>query len=80
MDFADDHAVDRDKFDIVTVHERNVTDFADLDKKLKPVVARGGAAVRSRFRSCSTRAARWPGLRCARLSDRGADRPGGPGG
>jgi thiol-disulfide isomerase/thioredoxin len=40
MDFADDHAIDRDKFDIVTVHERNVTDFADLDKKLKPIVAR----------------------------------------
>ncbi len=40
MDFIDDHAADRDKFAIVTVHERNVTDFADLDKKLKPIVAR----------------------------------------
>jgi len=40
MDFADDHAIDRDKFAIVTVHERNVTDFADLDQKLKPIVAR----------------------------------------
>jgi thiol-disulfide isomerase/thioredoxin len=40
MDFADDHAIDRDKFKIVTVHEREVTDFAGLDEKLKPIVAR----------------------------------------
>jgi thiol-disulfide isomerase/thioredoxin len=40
MDFADDHAADRDKFVLVTVHEQNVTDFAGLDQKLKPIVAR----------------------------------------
>ncbi len=40
MDFYDYHAVDRDKFEVVTVHERNVTDFAALDAKLKPIIAR----------------------------------------
>ena len=79
MDFADDHAIDRDKFYIVTVHERNVTDFADLDKKLKPIVAR----VLARPSVPVSDPARHerldgPGLRRARLSDRGADRPGGP--
>jgi thiol-disulfide isomerase/thioredoxin len=40
MDFVDDHAVDRDKFVILSVHERNVTNFAMLDEKLKPIISR----------------------------------------
>jgi hypothetical protein len=40
MDFADDHAADRDKFVILAVHERNVTDFAMLDRKLEPIIRR----------------------------------------
>jgi thiol-disulfide isomerase/thioredoxin len=40
MDFFDYHAADRDKFVVLAVHERNVTDFASLDAKLKPIIAR----------------------------------------
>jgi thiol-disulfide isomerase/thioredoxin len=40
MDFVDDHVADRDKFVILAVHERNVTDFAMLDEKLKPIISR----------------------------------------
>ena len=38
MDFADDHAADRDKFVILTIHDPQATDFAMLDEKLKPIV------------------------------------------
>jgi thiol-disulfide isomerase/thioredoxin len=40
MDFADDHAADRDKFAIIAVHEREISDFKTLDEKLKPIVRR----------------------------------------
>jgi thiol-disulfide isomerase/thioredoxin len=40
MDFVDYHAVDRDKFVVLAVHERNVSDFAMLEEKLKPIIAR----------------------------------------
>jgi thiol-disulfide isomerase/thioredoxin len=40
MDFADDHAADRDKFVILTIHDPQATDFAMLDEKLKPIVRR----------------------------------------
>jgi thiol-disulfide isomerase/thioredoxin len=38
--FAEDHAAEKDKFVILTVHEREVTDFAMLDQKLKPIIRR----------------------------------------
>jgi thiol-disulfide isomerase/thioredoxin len=38
--FADDHAPDKDKFVILTVHEREINDFATLDEKLKPIIRR----------------------------------------
>jgi thiol-disulfide isomerase/thioredoxin len=40
MDFADDHAADRDKFVILTIHDPQATDFAMLDEKLKPIIRR----------------------------------------
>ena len=40
MGFADDHAADRDKFVILTIHDPQATDFAMLDEKLKPIVRR----------------------------------------
>jgi len=40
VDFADDHAADRDKFVILTVHDPKATDFAMLDEKLKPIIHR----------------------------------------
>jgi thiol-disulfide isomerase/thioredoxin len=40
MGFADDHAADRDKFVILTIHDPQATDFAMLDEKLKPIIHR----------------------------------------
>ena len=40
MGFADDHAADRDKFVILTIHDPQATDFAMLDEKLKPIIRR----------------------------------------
>ena len=40
MGFADDHAADRDKFVILTIHDPQATNFAMLDEKLKPIVRR----------------------------------------
>jgi thiol-disulfide isomerase/thioredoxin len=40
MDFVDDHAADRDKFAILAIHERKITDFQTLDEKLKPIIRR----------------------------------------
>lgn len=40
VDFFDDHAADRDKFVILTVHDPRATDFAMLDEKLKSAVRR----------------------------------------
>jgi len=40
MDFAEDHAADRDKFVILTIHDPQATDFAMLDEKLKPIIRR----------------------------------------
>jgi len=38
VDFAEEHADDRDKFVILTVHDPQATDFAMLDERLKPVI------------------------------------------
>jgi hypothetical protein len=40
MEFAKDHAADRDKFEIITIHDPKATDFGMLDEKLKPIVRR----------------------------------------
>jgi thiol-disulfide isomerase/thioredoxin len=40
IDFAEDHAADRDKFEIITIHDPKATDFAMLDAKLEPIVRR----------------------------------------
>jgi thiol-disulfide isomerase/thioredoxin len=40
LDFAEDHAADRDKFVILTIHDPQATDFAMLDEKLKPIIRR----------------------------------------
>jgi len=40
MDFAEDHADDRDQFVILTIHDPQATDFATLDEKLKPIIRR----------------------------------------
>jgi thiol-disulfide isomerase/thioredoxin len=40
MDFAEDHAADRDRFVILTIHDPQATDFGMLDEKLKPIVRR----------------------------------------
>jgi thiol-disulfide isomerase/thioredoxin len=40
MDFVDDHAADRDKFAILAVHERDISDFKTLDEKLQPIIRR----------------------------------------
>jgi thiol-disulfide isomerase/thioredoxin len=40
MDFAADHAADRDKFVILTIHDPQATDFAMLDDKLRPIIRR----------------------------------------
>ena len=40
MDFADDHADDRDKFVILAIHDPEATDFAMLDEKLEPIIRR----------------------------------------
>jgi thiol-disulfide isomerase/thioredoxin len=38
VDFAEEHAQDRDKFVILAVHDPQATDFAMLDKKLETVI------------------------------------------
>jgi thiol-disulfide isomerase/thioredoxin len=38
MELYDEHEADRDKFVILAVHGNGVEDFADLDKKLVPIV------------------------------------------
>jgi thiol-disulfide isomerase/thioredoxin len=38
VDFAAEHADDRDKFVILAVHDPQATDFAMLDERLKPVI------------------------------------------
>jgi len=38
VDFAEEHADDRDKFVILAVHDPQATDFAMLDKRLKPII------------------------------------------
>ena len=38
VDFAEEHADDRDKFVILTVHDPQATDFAMLDERLKPII------------------------------------------
>jgi thiol-disulfide isomerase/thioredoxin len=40
MDFVADHAADRDKFVILTIHDPQATGFAMLDEKLKPIIRR----------------------------------------
>ncbi len=35
--FYEDHAADRDKFEILAIHDNAVKSFADLDKKLAPI-------------------------------------------
>jgi len=40
MDFSADHAADRDRFVILTIHDPQATDFAMLDEKLKPIIRR----------------------------------------
>lgn len=40
MDFVEDHAVDRDKFVVLAVHDPQATDFAMLDEKLQPIIRR----------------------------------------
>ncbi len=40
MAFADDHAVDSDKFVVMAVHDPKATDFPMLDDKLKPIIHR----------------------------------------
>ena len=40
IDFAADHAADRDKFAILAIHDPQATDFAMLDAKLEPIVRR----------------------------------------
>lgn len=40
MDFADEHAAARDRFEILTIHDPQATDFAMLDAKLEPIVRR----------------------------------------
>jgi thiol-disulfide isomerase/thioredoxin len=40
MGFADDHAADRDKFVILTIHDPQATDFTMLDLKLGPIIRR----------------------------------------
>jgi thiol-disulfide isomerase/thioredoxin len=40
MDFVEDHAADRDKFAILAIHEREISDFKTLDEKLKPIIRR----------------------------------------
>ncbi|WP_422929156.1 redoxin domain-containing protein [Singulisphaera sp. PoT] len=38
VDFAEEHADDRDKFVILAVHDPQATDFAMLDERLKPII------------------------------------------
>ncbi len=47
IDFAEDHAADRDKFAILAIHDPKGTDFAMLDDKLGPIIKRswGGRAL-----------------------------------
>jgi thiol-disulfide isomerase/thioredoxin len=40
IDFYEDHAVDRDKFEVLAFHDQRATDFSELDEKLKPIVAK----------------------------------------
>lgn len=39
IDFYDDHAADRDKFEVLAFHDPEATDFDQLDEKLKPIIA-----------------------------------------
>ena len=39
IDFYDDHASDRDKFEVVAFHDKQAIDFNQLDEKLKPIIA-----------------------------------------
>jgi hypothetical protein len=38
IDFYEDHKADRDKFEIVAVHDPTAKDFAELDSKLEPII------------------------------------------
>ena len=39
IDFYEDHAADRDKFEVLAFHDYQATDFDQLDEKLKPLIA-----------------------------------------
>jgi thiol-disulfide isomerase/thioredoxin len=39
IDFYEDHASDRDKFEVLAFHDAQATDFDQLDEKLKPIIA-----------------------------------------
>jgi thiol-disulfide isomerase/thioredoxin len=39
IDFYEDHAADRGKFEVIAFHDNQAKDFKELDEKLKPIIA-----------------------------------------
>jgi thiol-disulfide isomerase/thioredoxin len=40
IEFYDEHAADRDKFEVLAFHDPQAKDFEQLDEKLKPIIAK----------------------------------------
>ncbi len=38
MEFYEKHKADRDRFEVLTFHDATAKSFAELDKKLKPII------------------------------------------